>query len=408
MDLLEVCSDNSPACGCLESNRVPFCRSCRSRAPRGSGRSCAARAARDEAGLGPEYGVVTDRDYVLATPLWAYADILTENGEFARQRLCSRRALRLFQARGTRYKMADVLATEGRLALLQGDVERARALLREAVTLGEALNYQRVLGEFESVLGLATLYCGDVPEARRLLADSLRICLDLNDEWFLAQTCTYLAELALWEGELTQPGNGWRRASPSCDRRLMNGQDRTRHGSRTPGERARRLPARRHAFRLEQMESAAASPMSWPGPRASWPTPRWRRCVQLLTLHSLPRRSRRGAAIVRGGLCHDLGAGLRPRILRRSPAQESTPHHETLTNSNQQPVGFLAPSQFFTTTRTDSGTSAFATISATSCAPPNPPRPACPSLSSSITMQKGHATPTSLCSRSPESGPRRL
>jgi hypothetical protein len=70
------------------------------------------------------------------------------------------------------------------------------------VTLGEALNYQRMLGEFKSVLGLATLYCGDVPEARRLLADSLRICHDLNDGWFLGRVCTYLAELALWEGEL--------------------------------------------------------------------------------------------------------------------------------------------------------------------------------------------------------------
>jgi hypothetical protein len=37
---------------------------------------------------------------------------------------------------------------------------------------------------------------------RRLLADSLRICLDLNDGWFLGRICTYLAETALWKGEL--------------------------------------------------------------------------------------------------------------------------------------------------------------------------------------------------------------
>jgi hypothetical protein len=43
-----------------------------------------ARAAREEAGLGHEFGVVTDRDYVLGTPLWVYADILIENGEFKR------------------------------------------------------------------------------------------------------------------------------------------------------------------------------------------------------------------------------------------------------------------------------------------------------------------------------------
>jgi hypothetical protein len=154
------------------------------------------------AGLGPEFGVVTDHDYVLATPLWGYADILIEHGEFERAAPLLAESARLFQARGSRYRIADSLGTEGRLALLQGDIERAHALLREAVTLGEALNYQRMLGEFQSVLGLTTLYRGDAPEARRLLADSLRICLDLNDGWFLGRVCAYLAETALWEGEL--------------------------------------------------------------------------------------------------------------------------------------------------------------------------------------------------------------
>ena len=54
----------------------------------------------------------------------------------------------------------------------------------------------------DRVLGLVTLYGGDVPEARRLLADSLRLNLDLNDGWFLGRVCTYLAETALWEGDL--------------------------------------------------------------------------------------------------------------------------------------------------------------------------------------------------------------
>jgi predicted ATPase/transcriptional regulator with XRE-family HTH domain len=153
------------------------------------------------AGLGPEYGVVTDRDYVLGTPLWGYADILTENGQFERAAPLLAESVGIFQARGNRYRMADGLGTAGRLALLQGDTERAHTILREAVTIGEVLNYQRILGEFQSVLGLATLYRGDVPEARRLLADSLRICLDLNDGWFLGRVCTYLAEMALWEGE---------------------------------------------------------------------------------------------------------------------------------------------------------------------------------------------------------------
>jgi predicted ATPase/DNA-binding XRE family transcriptional regulator len=154
------------------------------------------------AGLGPEYGVVTDCDYVLGTPLWGYADILTENGEFERAAPLLAESVGIFQARGNRYRMADGLGTAGRLALLQGDTERAHTILREAVTIGEALNYQRILGEFQSVLGLATLYRGHVPEARRLLADSLRICLDLNDGWFLGRVCTCLAEMALWEGDL--------------------------------------------------------------------------------------------------------------------------------------------------------------------------------------------------------------
>jgi len=161
-----------------------------------------ARATRAEAGLGPEFGVVTDRDYVLVTPLWAYGYALTEHGEFERAVPLLAESARLSQARGRGYKMADVLSTSGRLALLQGDIERAHALLREAVTLGHALNYQRGLGEFQSVLGLATLYRGDAPEARRVLADSLRICRDLSDGWYLGRVCTYLAEAALWEGEL--------------------------------------------------------------------------------------------------------------------------------------------------------------------------------------------------------------
>jgi predicted ATPase/transcriptional regulator with XRE-family HTH domain len=161
-----------------------------------------ARAAREETGLGPEYGVVSDRDQALASPLWAYADILIEHGEFERAAPLLAESARLFQAQGNSRKMADVLGSAGRLAQLQGDMQKAHALLREAVTLGEASHYQNVLGEFQPILGLVTLYCGDVPEARRLLADSLRLGLDLNDEWFLGRVCTFLAETALWEGEL--------------------------------------------------------------------------------------------------------------------------------------------------------------------------------------------------------------
>jgi len=161
-----------------------------------------ARASREEAGLGPEYGVVTDRDYLLASPLWVYAHILIENGEFEQAAPLLAESARISRARGNSFKLADILAATGRLALLQGDVEKAHSLLREAVTLGEVLNYRYVLAEFQLLLGLVALYRGDVPEARRLLAESLRICLDLNDGWFSARVWTYLAETALLEGDL--------------------------------------------------------------------------------------------------------------------------------------------------------------------------------------------------------------
>jgi predicted ATPase/transcriptional regulator with XRE-family HTH domain len=163
-----------------------------------------ARAAYDHPRLGPEFGVVTDRDWALGATLWAYADILIEHGEFARAAPLLTESSELSQAQGNHYKWADGLSAAGRLALLQGDLPKAHALLHEAVTLGRALNYHRLLGESQSVLGLVTLYVGNVPEAHRLLEDSLRLCLDLNDGWFLGRVCTCLAETALWEGGLDE------------------------------------------------------------------------------------------------------------------------------------------------------------------------------------------------------------
>ncbi len=66
------------------------------------------------------------------------------------------------------------------------------------------MNYQRALGEFQSVLGLVVLYGGDPVAARRLLEDSFNLCLDLNDGRFLRRVCTYLAETALWVGDLAE------------------------------------------------------------------------------------------------------------------------------------------------------------------------------------------------------------
>jgi hypothetical protein len=51
-----------------------------------------------------------------------------------------------------------------------------------------------------------TLYGGDTAEARRLLSESLRLCTDLKNKFFLSHIYAYLAETALWDGELDQAG----------------------------------------------------------------------------------------------------------------------------------------------------------------------------------------------------------
>jgi predicted ATPase/transcriptional regulator with XRE-family HTH domain len=198
-ELLEVCPDQ--ALHAAAWFQLGF----RAADPAGAGAAweraiACAHAAREQTGVGPEYGVVSDHDFVLATPMWAYADMLIEHGEFERAAPLLSESTGLFQARGNSFNLADNLGAAGRLALLQGDVARAYALLREAVALGEALNYRWVLGAYQSSLALVTLYRGDNPEARRLLEDSLRLCLDLNSEFFLTRVCTYLAEAELWEG----------------------------------------------------------------------------------------------------------------------------------------------------------------------------------------------------------------
>ena len=164
-----------------------------------------ARAARDRPGLGPQFGILSDRDFVLGDSLWAYADRLIEQGEFAQAAPLLAESSKLLQTQGSRWEMAASLGTAGRLALLQGDLTKSHALLHEAVTLASSFNHQGKVGDLQPFLGIVTLYGGgDAPEARRLLEDSLRLCLDLNDRFFLGRVCTYLAETALWEGELAE------------------------------------------------------------------------------------------------------------------------------------------------------------------------------------------------------------
>jgi hypothetical protein len=163
-----------------------------------------ARAGREEPGLGPEFGVGSDRDFILGNGLWSHAYRLIEHGEFARAAPLLMESAQIFQARGSRYEMADSLGLIGRLALLLGDMTKARALLHEAVALAQEYHYQEMVGNWQPFLALVTLYDGDTPGARRLLEDSLRLCLDLKDKFFLARVCTHSAETALWEGELAE------------------------------------------------------------------------------------------------------------------------------------------------------------------------------------------------------------
>jgi predicted ATPase/DNA-binding XRE family transcriptional regulator len=163
-----------------------------------------ARAAREEPGLGPEFGVGSDRDFILGNGLGSHAYRLIEHGEFARAAPLLMESAQIFQARGSRYEMADSLGMIGRLALLLGDMTKARALLNEAVALAQEYRYQEMVGNWQPFLALVTLYDGDSPGARRLLEDSLRVCLDLKDTFLLARVCIHSAETALWEGELAE------------------------------------------------------------------------------------------------------------------------------------------------------------------------------------------------------------
>ena len=112
-----------------------------------------ARAARVEPGLGPEFGVVSDRDFTLGNPLRWYADRLTWYGEYARAAPLLMESAQIFQARGSRYLMADILGTAGRMALLQGDLTKAHTLLHESVTLAKELQLSGNGGQMAAVPG---------------------------------------------------------------------------------------------------------------------------------------------------------------------------------------------------------------------------------------------------------------
>jgi tetratricopeptide (TPR) repeat protein len=163
-----------------------------------------ARAAGEAPRLGPEFGIMADRDFMLVIALWAYATFLLEHGEVERAAPSLAECLELFRKRENHYEIADGLGTSGLMALLQGDIAQAHTLFQEAVTIATTFNFPEVLACWQPLLGLVTLYGGDATEARRLLCESLGFCLDLKDKGLLARSCNCLAEVALWEGELDE------------------------------------------------------------------------------------------------------------------------------------------------------------------------------------------------------------
>nr|HMN31319.1 hypothetical protein [Caldilineaceae bacterium] len=163
-----------------------------------------ARLASDLPGPGPEFCLLSDRDFVLGTALYEYARRLVRRGEFVRAESLAKESVTLFLARGNRHERAGGLGTLGLLALLQGDLVQAHTHLHEAVTIAAAVNYRLMLGIWQPLLGIVTLYGGNITEARRLLTESLHLCLELENKYFVAQVCIYLAETALWAGELAQ------------------------------------------------------------------------------------------------------------------------------------------------------------------------------------------------------------
>lgn len=158
--------------------------------------------AREAPALGGEFCALADRDFVLAAHLWGYAAFLVGQGEAVRAAPIATESLHLFRRRGNRSGIGESLGILGRLALLQGDRTKAHQFFQEAVTIGMTINYTALQSEWQALLAITTLYGDDTAQARRLLNESLRRCLDQKNQFLLAQVCTYLAETALWEGEV--------------------------------------------------------------------------------------------------------------------------------------------------------------------------------------------------------------
>ena len=162
------------------------------------------RAVGDVSPVDHTYGAYSDSVYQLAFALFRYAIRLIDVGDYSAAERLSTESLSLFRRRDNRDYIVAPLGNLGRLALLRGDLSQARLLLQEAVVIARSIG--NVLGLIDLLprLGVVTLYGGDAAEAQRLLHESLHFSRTISSPMYLAWNFTYLAETALWLGDLDQ------------------------------------------------------------------------------------------------------------------------------------------------------------------------------------------------------------
>ncbi|MEZ4682919.1 MAG: tetratricopeptide repeat protein [Caldilineaceae bacterium] len=150
------------------------------------------------------YCVYADYPYQLAFALFRYAIRLTDAGDYGGAERLSAESLALFRRQQNRDYIVYPLGNLGRLALLRGDLAQARLLLQEAVATARAIGNVMGLLDWLPRLGVVLLYSGFVDEAQRLLHESLQLSRTTTSAMYLAWSYTYLAEAALWQGDLGQ------------------------------------------------------------------------------------------------------------------------------------------------------------------------------------------------------------
>ena len=161
-------------------------------------------AAEGSTAVAEDYCVYADHTYQLAFALFRYAIRLIDSGDYGAADRLSTESLTLFRRQQNRDYIVYPLGNLGRLALLRGDLAQARLLLQEAVATARTIGNVMGLLDWLPRLGVVLLYRGNVVEAQRLLHESLHLSQTTTSAMYLAWSYTYLAETALWQGDLDQ------------------------------------------------------------------------------------------------------------------------------------------------------------------------------------------------------------